>query len=381
MSSTIQTTGSSGVVHCEPLAVLAEPTELRCSSCYHWYNPIPNEAEDIKLPRNKPFLRRWAKRLVRDHCPKCRQELVDLALTNDRKDATIANEKEEPEFSTLTKEDVALKQKRRRRATVRDVQLYQALIDTGTDLPPLAEDSTSWFDNVDHPTSLLTRKQERTLLLGLQDRGAFDWPGMREAFRRQPGESLSEEQMYLQIKNQGCKWDMRNGWVSERGRRIRFQEPEIVKMLPRKAKEWGSKVRIAGKKLPPRLDLEEPRLDTIDEVEEDDHAEVASPITSSDAAVALSTAPEIKRETLTDATRSSPELHFAGLPNGVLHTFQSATLRNAPDPRQLQSLGGTVQCVHTSGMYPRLRRGGSVTELQEMEEAGFLRKLVKNIRR
>ena len=386
MPSTVQTTAPSSVVPCKALEILAEPTELRCTSCYHWYNPVPNDDENIKLPRGKPFLKRWAKRLVRDHCPKCRQEMVDLALAKTKKDSFIKNQEEEPESSTLTKEDVVHQQKLRRREAARDVKLYQGLIDTGAHLPPLAHDTSSWSDDDnDHPTVLLSRQQERGLLRELQRRGAFDYPGMGEGFRAEFGEFISDDEKYRQVKKQGCKWHVHKGWVSERGRKVTFKQPEKRKKCRRqpeaRAKVWGSNMRVSGRMLPPRLDLEKSRLETINEAEEENQAEVSSPVTNFHATTASSTALEIKRDVLSNAARSSPQVNLARLPNGILHTFQTATIRGAPVSHPLQSLGGTIERVNKGTLTSRLRGKALLKELQEKDKSGVLRKIMRRVRR
>ena len=384
MPSTVRTT-TSGVIPRKPLEILAEPIELRCTSCYHWYNPVPNEAEDIKLPRSKPFLNRWARHLVRDHCPTCRQEMVGLALI-ESKDVIINNHGDELKASTLMKEAVALQQKLRRRAVARDVKLYQGLIDTGADLPPLLEDISSSTDNDDHPRFLLSRQQERALFREFQRRGAFDYPGMGEGFRRELGGTVSDEEKYRQIKSQGCKWDIYKGWVSERGKKMTFKEPEKKNKSGRRqpdttTKRWGSNIRVSGRRLPPRLDRSIPRLAMIEEAEEEDQAEVAALITAFNDTSISSTALEIKRETPPNATQSSPEIHFARLPSGILHTFEAAALRKPPIPHQLQSLGGTIERVNKGGLTSRLRRKALLNDFQKKDKSGVVRKIVRRIRR
>ena len=371
------------MVPCKPLEILVEPIELRCSTCYHWYNPVANKADEIKLPRNKPFLKRWAKRLVRDHCSQCRQEMVDLALANDKKDKNRTHHEEESTISTLMKEKFALQQKIRREDAVWDVRLYQELINTDADLPPLPEDNSPSSDDDDHPTVLLSRQQERALFRELQRRGAFDFPGMDEGFRHEFGEFFADNEKYRVIKEQGCRWDIYRGWVSERGKRISFQ-PKNKKGRQQSdaaAKEWGANIRVSGRKLPPRLDLEKPRLETIEESEEESQAEAASRFIAFSDMAGPSTALAIKPGTPVDAIRTSPEIHFAGLQSGILHTFQSATLHNSPVPHPLQSLGGTIERVSKGALTSRLRGKALIKELQQRDKSGILRKLVRSIRR
>ena len=384
MPSTTRTSNDTpGVVPCKPLEILAEPAELRCSTCYNWYNPVPTEADKIRIPRNKPFLKRWAKRLVRDHCPKCRQEMVDLALVKAEEDTTRANHEEESKVSALKKEKLALQQKLRREDAIWDVRLYQDLIDTGAEIPPLARDTESSSDNDDHPIILLSRQQERALFRELQRRGAFDFPGMEEGFRHDFGEFFADDEKYRVIKEQGCRWDIYRGWVSERGKRVSFQprNKNGRQQSHSAGKEWGSNMRVSGRKLPPRLDLGKLRLETIEESGEESEAEAASRCIAFSDITGLSTALAIKPGTPADATRSSPEIHFAGLQSGMLHTFQSATLHSSPVPHPLQSLGSTIERVNKGTLTSRLRGKALIKEIQEKDKFGILRKITRRIRR
>ena len=309
-------------------------------------------------------------RLARNHCSKCRQELIDLALANEKTALPAHPRSHELEASKSAKKHAATQQKLRRTAAARDVKLYQCFIDHGANLPPLAT-PTSTQSNKISTDALLTSKQERALFRELQRRGAFQYPGMKDGFRDHNGRPLPDEKKYAIIKDQGCKWNVDKGWIKKNGRRVSFvrraKKAEAGKEEGETpAKRWRAKQLVSGRKMPPRMDRGKFTLERIEEVEEVEEKELVEESWSFKNFLVPAALGSTYLETHGAhsaygwASTASTSL---GCMSGYLHTFQSIAIRDfdvAPHP--LQSLSESIQRVRLGGEDPRFRKASLVKE-------------------
>lgn len=358
MAPTLGSATTSTVAPCKGLSLLAEVPEIRCTACFDWFLPIPPEAYDLKLPRSKPFFKRWAKRLARDHCPQCRQGMIDLALGNDKKVVATESQTDDPEAPLSMGEEFAKQQKHRRTAAAQDVKLYQCFIDDGANLPLLAKSQPAHLNGVDADT-LLTKKQERALFRELQRRGAFRYVGMKEGFRDDFGAVLPDEDMYAIIKEGGNRWSSSHGWISKDGHLLSFVNPRMNREQESEnrdgaVKQWDSKGLVSGRKVAPRMARKQFTLDSIEEAGEGEEVEAQVRWileTFIPSTTALLRFMETKPKNLSVAGRPARANSDVTFQKGMLHTFQSAIIRNPETVSPLQCLQSSNQ-----GFFARIVR-------------------------
>ena len=178
--------------------LIAANDTRRCTSCFTWYVDLDCPKTSSSFLQGLYVLERCSKGLPRDVCPLCYQESIDQAIAKKRRARNahqhLHQTEQHPKALAATLNlKTSLPPYTRRYLARRDVELYQALRDSGSNLPALP----ARCRHDEGIESLLNLKQERALFLALQDLGAFRYPGMAENMRDREGRTLPDGKYFF----------------------------------------------------------------------------------------------------------------------------------------------------------------------------------------